>query len=548
MTNPNQTRSTRTILAAALALCALTQTTPTALAYTTTTASARTTATATTNLPIFELRIDPLVHPDPYTGRVYVVLSTSNDARPPRLRMNDWFSPPTILALDVQNIQPNQPIRIDPADAAVLRYDGEGVLSQWATGKLRQAATNPTKNSNNNEPTPVKAQAIARVNKDSCKPGMAEGDLASAVISLNPADNAKIAFTLVHAVPPQTFTESENIKLVEIVSPSLSAFHNREVRVRAAVSLPENYHQSPSNPRPVVVMIGGFGGDANDINWAQPLLRNASQRPIAKETIIVVPDATNFHGHSVFANSDVTGPWATALCDELLTEIDNRYNTAGPEHRYVTGISSGGWASLWLLTDRPDAFRACFSHVPDPVDFHDFQQIDLYAQKANMYRDETGAQRPIARRGTTPILYYQDFVAREDTLGPGGQIHSFEAVFGPPDQNGNATPMFNRTTGDVYPNVIEHWKRYDIREVIEQNWHTHHAEWKGNFYVWAGEIDNFFLEGAVERLAKTFEKLEANATAKVIEALPHTFYIPGFETMFERIEQDWNARQAESTE
>ena len=79
--------------------------------------------------------------------------------------------------------------------------------------------------------------------------------------------------------------------------------------------------------------------------------------------------------------------------------------------------------------------------MPDPIDFHDFQQIDLYeplpdGTPRNMYVDESGARRPVARRGGEVMLHYEDFVRREDVLNPGGQIRSFEATFSPPGADG----------------------------------------------------------------------------------------------------------------
>ena len=52
----------------------------------------------------------------------------------------------------------------------------------------------------------------------------------------------------------------------------------------------------------------------------------------------------------------------------------------------------------WFQVAYPDAFAGVWSHCPDPVDFRDFQRIDLYAPDANMFRDAKGQRRPLARR------------------------------------------------------------------------------------------------------------------------------------------------------
>ena len=47
---------------------------------------------------------------------------------------------------------------------------------------------------------------------------------------------------------------------------------------------------------------------------------------------------------------------------------------------------------------------------PDPVDFRDFQRINLYAAGENMFHDRAGKRRPIARMGVIPVLYYDKFL------------------------------------------------------------------------------------------------------------------------------------------
>ena len=74
----------------------------------------------------------------------------------------------------------------------------------------------------------------------------------------------------------------------------------------------------------------------------------------------------------------------------------------------LNGHSSGGWSSLWLQVTYPDVFGGTWSTSPDPVDFRDFQRINLYAAGENMFRDRAGKRRPIARMGAMPALYYDD--------------------------------------------------------------------------------------------------------------------------------------------
>ena len=86
------------------------------------------------------------------------------------------------------------------------------------------------------------------------------------------------------------------------------------------------------------------------------------------------------------------------LIEELIPYIETKYRGIGTgQARFVTGHSSGGWSSLWLQITYPDDFNGVWSTSPDPVDFRDFQRIDLTKPDANMFVDAHGEKRPIAR-------------------------------------------------------------------------------------------------------------------------------------------------------
>ena len=146
--------------------------------------------------------------------------------------------------------------------------------------------------------------------------------------------------------------------------------------------------------------------------------------------IYVMLDPNCRTGHHVFADSANNGPYGQALIEELIPHIETKFRAlARPSARFLTGHSSGGWSSLWLQVTYPDFFGGIWSTAPDPVDFRDFQMIDLYAAGTNMFTDDKGQRRPIARSNGKPSLYYKPFSDMEDVMGRGGQLYSFEAVF-----------------------------------------------------------------------------------------------------------------------
>ena len=92
----------------------------------------------------------------------------------------------------------------------------------------------------------------------------------------------------------------------------------------------------------------------------------------------------------------------------------------------------------------PDIFGGVWSTAPDPVDFRDFQRINLYSPGVNMFTDEAGRPRPLARRGELPRVYYKPFSDMEVVAGHGGQLSRSEAVFGARGEGGIPSKLWDR--------------------------------------------------------------------------------------------------------
>jgi pimeloyl-ACP methyl ester carboxylesterase len=196
---------------------------------------------------------------------------------------------------------------------------------------------------------------------------------------------------------------------------------------------------------------------------------------------------------------------------------------AEPTARFVTGHSSGGWSSLWLQITYPDTFGGVWSTAPDPVDFHDWQQVDLYANPPlSLYTDAQGERRPIARLQGKPVLWYDSFAEMDDVLGRGGQLRSFEAVFSPLDGEGLPQRLWDRETGRIDPDVVQAWSKYDISRVLKQNWLALELKLRGKLHVYTGELDTFYLEGAVRRLGETLKELGSDAEVVVVPGKNHS--------------------------
>lgn len=423
------------------------------------------------------------------------------------MRSLDWFRPEPFFAINVSDFAIGRSQIID--DSA----DGfPKPLSQLAAGEYR-------------------CQAIFDQDLDFPNPANGPGNVFSRVceVTLDPAQPTTISIDLDQVVQPRELRETEFIKFVELPSAMLSKFHQRSVVERAGIVLPASYHDAPNRRYPVFYEVSGFGGSLSSMTDRG---QRKSSEADGKSSDVDSPEIELIRvmltgeckwGHHVYANSQTNGPRGDALIQELIPHIDRNFRTVNHrDARFVGGHSSGGWSSLWLQIQYPETFGGVWSSSPDPVDFRDWQGTNLYADPVqSVFTDLQGLRRPLARRGTSPVLMYDEFCKMDDSLGRGGQLRSFEAVFGPLDANRLPKRCWDRTTGQIDPKVAEYWKRYDISLILQEHW-PELAPWlTGRVHVVIGELDTFYLEGATKLLAERLKSLGSDASVEIVPDRDH---------------------------
>jgi len=441
----------------------------------------------------------------PVSGRLFV-LTSSSDRQEPRFGPS-WFSPEPFFAIDLKDWAAGSLQRLDD------KADGfPDKLSRLPSGEYF-------------------FQALLDLDFYHSHPNDGVGNLYSSVVKVNwqaaSGDGDKIPaavlkLKLEKVIAPRPFPESKWARQLVIYSPRLSAFHGHEVLQTAAVILPQSYDSQPTRRYPVLYVVSGFGGTYQSMAGRY---RNGPPAVAEGETefIRVMLDGQCKWGHHVYADSARNGPRGAALVEELIAEVDRRYRTvAASTARFVGGHSSGGWSSLWLQVNYPDTFGGVWSTSPDPVDFRDYQEVNLYADPPlSLYTNPQGGRRPLARRGTEPMLWYDSFGKMDDGLGRGGQLRSFEAVFSPLGDNGEPLRMWDRTSGQVNPVVVQSWQNYDINVLIKRRWPQLKSSLAGKLHITTGELDTFYLEGAVEQLIGTLKELGSDAEVEVVPGKDH---------------------------
>ncbi len=303
-----------------------------------------------------------------------------------------------------------------------------------------------------------------------------------------------------------------SMRSVDFISPALSAFWGRPTHIRGEVALPPGY--KADGPKfPVVYSTHGFGGNLLGAQFSAAHMVQLMADGSAPPMIWIFLDESSATGTHEFADSVNNGPWGQALTSEFIPWVEKQYATdAKPSSRFLTGHSSGGWATLWLQVRYPATFGGSWPTSPDPSDFHDFTGVDLYAPNANMYKDDQGQDRPLFRDHAKIIATLPQFAKMEAVTGPyGGQMASFDWVFSPKGPDGRPVPMFDRASGKVDPMVVSYWREhYDVAHIVARDWRTLKPTLDGKIHLYVGTADSFYLDGAAHRLKAVFDGLGAH--------------------------------------
>src|SRR5437879_13139056 len=77
---------------------------------------------------------------------------------------------------------------------------------------------------------------------------------------------------------------------------------------------------------------------------------------------------------------------------------------------------------------------------------------------------------------------------------------AWNATFGPRGADGRPKPLWEPKTGVIDRSVVEHWKQYDLRLVLQSNWATLGPKLRGKLRVYVGDADDYFLHHGVHHL------------------------------------------------
>lgn len=441
----------------------------------------------------FKVKVSEELKTEPVSGRLFVFFGKGRND--PMMGPN-WFSPEPFFGKDVVDVK--------PGDVITLNQDCPGypgTFDDIKSGRWR-------------------VQAFLDHDFQYADHKNGPGNFHSEAVDLsfeNGGDHGEISLELNKTIEPKKLEDTERFKLVESKSKLLSDFHKRDVIERAGVVLPASYASSPDKRYPVYYEVTGFGGTQSRIRRRPP--RDA--RDGEAEFIHVYLTGQCKWGHHVYADSATNGPRGEAFIKEMIPLIDSKFRTiAKPTARFVGGHSSGGWSSLWLQVNYPESFGGCWSTAPDPVDFRDWQGSSIY-EGESVFFEADGSKKPLARVNGKVMLWYQGFCRMDDTLGRGGQLRSFEAVFSPRGEDGLPMQAWDRTTGVPNTSVVDYWKRYDISKILKERWTELESQIAGKIRVYMGDVDTFYLDEATRLLGQRIDEMGIDATVEMFPGKDH---------------------------
>jgi Putative esterase len=436
----------------------------------------------------FEVRLSRKAAPR--DGRLIVVLGRKGRPEPRFLLGNTGLDAAPAVARDVKHFETGN---VAALDETCMTFPIEGL------GRL-PAGT-------------YFAQAVFRTNRDLLV-NNAPGDLYGppVKVEIDHARGGVVALDLSSEVPAEAIPEDTDlVKFVRLESKLLSAFHGRPIFLRAGVILPRDHAKEADRRYPLRVHIGGYG---ERFTGARDRMREGSEfrttwmADDSPRMIFLKLDGAGPLGDPYQVNSANNGPYGDAITQELIPFIEAKYRGLGTgKSRVLDGGSTGGWVSLALQVYYPDFFNGCWSSCPDGVDFRDFQLVNIY-DDTNAYINVDGFERPGARTLSGDVKYTMRHELRmENLLGAadswtrsGGQWGAWNATYGPRGADGKPVPLWDAKTGEINRSVVDHWKKYDLRMILERDWATLGPKLKGKIHIFVGEADDYFLNNAVHRL------------------------------------------------
>lgn len=222
---------------------------------------------------------------------------------------------------------------------------------------------------------------------------------------------------------------------------------------KVSIYLPPGYDENGIVNYPVVYMLPGEIGTNEDwfsvmggpafVEWLNKAIHSERIKPM----ILVFPDTKNKITRSWYTNSSVTGNWEDFIVNDLVSYIDNNFQTLPfPGSRGIAGRNVGGYGALKLATKHSDVFGAVYS-INALVDF------ETVITDQNIWAESfTIASNAKSSHSDDPFA---------------NQLLGMALSFSPNENNPSQRGMLPKTaTGEIVPAVYQKWLSEDPKNLV----------------------------------------------------------------------------------
>jgi len=476
----------------------------------------------------FNVSFPKEVSAQPLDGRLLLVLSTSAGDEP---RNQVDISPRTqiVFGITVDGWKPGEAAVVD---AGASGYPIRSLKNVPAGDYFVQAVLNKYETFHRSDGKTVKMHMDQGEGQHW---NISPGNLYSKPVKITvKPEGAPIAISLTEVIPPiPAPADTKYIRHIRIQSAVLTKFWGRPMFLGAAILVPEGFDDHPNAHFPLIIFHDHFVHDFDGFRTTPPdpnLKPDYSERfhlagynriqeeeaykfyqqwispKFPRVLIVKIQHANPFYDDSYAVNSANVGPYGDAIENELIPAIEKQFRGLGQGWaRFVYGGSTGGWESLAVQVFYPDHYNGAFAACPDPVDFHQYMNIDLYNDKNAFFIE--GAHKRVPQPAMRDYLGHtlittEDNGAYELALGDHGrsgeQLDIWQAVYGPVGEDGYPKQIFDKETGEIDHSVAAYWKQnYDLEAILERDWAKLGPQLEGKIHIYVGSDDTYFLNNAV---------------------------------------------------
>ncbi len=494
----------------------------------------------------------------PLNGHLVLVISKKTDSEP-RMQMEETYLSAQAFGVDAENADPAKPLVVGPTTVGYPRrfladldpgdYMVQGVFNVYEQFHLSSGKTlwlPPDKGEGQHW---------------NLKPGNPYS--LPARLHIDPASKQTLKIALDKVIPPIEGTDQDPavmaardpgakwLKFMRFRSEKLSRFWGRDMYLGAWILLPDGFDEHPAAHYPLIVYQDHFHSGFGPVPFLSTLpgpnasihggdagykfFQDWTAGRLPRVIMLYVQNANPYYDDSYDVDSANVGPYGSAINEELIPAIEAKYRGIGQGWARATfGGSTGGWEALATQVFYPDLYNGTWAACPDPVDFHAYQNIDLYNDANAFVRKGDFGSVPIAadrKPDGSVIATTGDEYRFENVLGTHGrsteQWGIWQAVFSPAGIDGYPREVIDPLTGAIDKQTVAYWHdHYDLNAILQRDWSTLGPKLEGKLHLQVGDGDTYFLNNAVHLLQTSLEATRnphSDATFQYGPGMPHCY-------------------------